>query len=211
MSWRGICATRMVYCGAGAGIEPWIAASSPIAIDTIGPRQFALTSAGCAFARGAGSGDHLSGPHGDRPRHARLPRRPAESLHGQLGPRLHRGHADRQGPALPRGGNHSGRSFPRPTDGPPQRKLGGQSHLRPLPRQGLDVGASSRLHLQQQDWGGCRCQALARARDASATDLVCGRSSLSRSVATLIAAHPASAFVCTTRPQTIASRVKSFE
>ncbi len=43
---------------------------------------------------------------------------------------------------------------------------------------------------KEQDWGGCRCQALALAGDGAATDPVCGRSSLHSSVKELIAARP---------------------
>ena len=46
---------------------------------------------------------------------------------------------------------------------------------------------------QKEDWGGCRCQALALARDAAATDPVCDRSPLHRAVAALIAARPVAA------------------
>jgi pyrroloquinoline quinone biosynthesis protein E len=46
---------------------------------------------------------------------------------------------------------------------------------------------------QAQDWGGCRCQALALAGDAGATDPVCDRSPLHASVAALVAARPAAA------------------
>jgi pyrroloquinoline quinone biosynthesis protein E len=44
---------------------------------------------------------------------------------------------------------------------------------------------------QEQDWGGCRCQALALAGDAAATDPVCERSSRHHLIAALIAARPA--------------------
>jgi pyrroloquinoline quinone biosynthesis protein E len=43
---------------------------------------------------------------------------------------------------------------------------------------------------KDQDWGGCRCQALALAGDAAATDPVCARSPAHRSVKDLIAARP---------------------
>jgi pyrroloquinoline quinone biosynthesis protein E len=43
---------------------------------------------------------------------------------------------------------------------------------------------------KDQDWGGCRCQALALAGDAAATDPVCARSPVHRSVGDLIAARP---------------------
>jgi pyrroloquinoline quinone biosynthesis protein E len=46
---------------------------------------------------------------------------------------------------------------------------------------------------KEQDWGGCRCQALALAGDASATDPVCARSSFHQSVGELIAARPIAA------------------
>ncbi len=43
---------------------------------------------------------------------------------------------------------------------------------------------------KEEDWGGCRCQALALAGDAAATDPVCARSPLHHAVKALIAARP---------------------
>lgn len=45
--------------------------------------------------------------------------------------------------------------------------------------------------LQEQDWGGCRCQALALAGEAAATDPVCDRSPRHGAVAALVAGRPA--------------------
>jgi pyrroloquinoline quinone biosynthesis protein E len=43
---------------------------------------------------------------------------------------------------------------------------------------------------KEDDWGGCRCQALSLAGDASVTDPVCARSPLHQSVKTFIAMRP---------------------
>ena len=48
------------------------------------------------------------GRHRHRSRHSRLPRALSESLHGRLGAAHAERHADRQGFAVPRGGDHSG-------------------------------------------------------------------------------------------------------
>ena len=115
----------------------------------------------------------LRGKHGDRLRGARLPRQPAEILHGRLGAALHQHIAQPARPALPRRRNACPASISRACARTAWRRCGKarRSAATAAPtgcRSPAKAATGARV-----DWGGCRCQAFAITGDAGVTDPAC--------------------------------------
>ena len=114
----------------------------------------------------------------DRLRDSRLLGETAQALHGRLGQHDPQRHAARQGDALPRRRHHPGpRASPRSAT--PLRWIWQESRtFQRFRGTGWMPDPCRSCTLKEVDFGGCRCQAMALAGDAAATDPACELSPL---------------------------------